>query len=273
MRTVSGVGGSLLRARPAEVFKIKIRLPPLAEQKRIAEILDAAEALRAKRHEALGQLDTLIQSIFLDMFGDPVTNPLGWEVRELSGTKSRVQIGPFGSLLHKKDYVVDGVPLVNPMHIVRGEIHVDNEQTVSEQKAATLSNYRLQAGDVVMGRRGEMGRCAIVSDCEAGMLCGTGSLFFRPHPDELSSHFLANTLSSESMQRALEGLSQGVTMPNLNRTMVEGLKVALPPLDLQGRFAEIVKSVQRHRASQRAHLAELDTLFASLQARAFRGDL
>ena len=74
MRTVSGVGGSLLRARPAEVFKIQIPLPPLAEQKRTAGILDAADALRAKRREALAQLDSLLQSTFLDMFGDPVTN-------------------------------------------------------------------------------------------------------------------------------------------------------------------------------------------------------
>ena len=253
--------------------KLQIPLPPLDEQKRIAGILDAADALRAKRREALAQLDTLLQSTFLDMFGDPVTNPMGWEVRELKETKSRVQIGPFGSLLHKEDYIVGGVPLVNPMHIVSGQIHVGNEQTVSEQKAATLSNYRLQTGDVVMGRRGEMGRCAIVSDTEAGMLCGTGSLFLRPHPDELSSLFLARTFSSESMKRLLEGLSQGVTMPNLNRTMIEGLKVGLPPLDLQHRFAAIVESVEQQKARQRAHLAELDTLFASLQSRAFRGDL
>ena len=127
----------------AKLKLLPVPLPPLAEQKRIAGILDAADALRAKRREALAQLDTLLQSTFLDMFGDPVTNPLGWEVRELSRTKSRVQIGPFGSLLHKEDYIVDGVPLVNPMHIVSGQIHVGNEQTVSEQKASTLSNYRL----------------------------------------------------------------------------------------------------------------------------------
>ena len=254
-------------------LKLQIPLPPLDQQKRIAGILDAADALRAKRREALAQLDTLLQSTFLDMFGDPVTNPMEWEVRELKETKSRVQIGPFGSLLHKEDYIVDGVPLVNPMHIVSGQVHVGSEQTVSEQKAATLSNYRLQTGDVVMGRRGEMGRCAIVSDTEAGMLCGTGSLFVRPHPDELSSIFLARTFSSESMKRLLEGLSQGVTMPNLNRTMIEGLKVELPPLNLQHRYASIVKSVEQQKASQRAHLVELDALFASLQSRAFRGDL
>ena len=268
-----GRGATFKEVSKKIVEDLQIPLPPLDEQKRIAGILDAADALLAKRREALAELDTLLQSTFLDMFGDPVTNPMEWEVRELKETKSRVQIGPFGSLLHKEDYIVDGVPLVNPMHIVSGQVHVGSEQTVSEQKAATLSNYRLQTGDVVMGRRGEMGRCAIVSDTEAGILCGTGSLFVRPHPDELSSIFLARTFSSESMKRLLEGLSQGVTMPNLNRTMIEGLKVELPPLNLQHRFATIVESVEQQKTSQRAHLAELDTLFASLQSRAFRGDL
>ncbi len=207
------------------------------------------------------------------MFGDPITNPKGWEVRKLKETKSRVQIGPFGSLLHKSDYIIDGVPLINPMHIVGGQIHVSNEQTVSEQKAATLSNYRLQTGDVIMGRRGEMGRIAIVSDTEEGMLCGTGSLFIRPHPDEMSSLFLAKTFSIEPMKRHLEGLSQGVTMSNLNRTMIEGLKVGYPPIEHQRSFAKIVESIEHQKASQQTHLAELDTLFASLQSRAFRGNL
>ena len=75
------------------------------------------------------------------------------------------------------------------------------------------------------------------------------------------------------MKRALARLAQGVTMPNLNRTMIEGLKVGLPPLDLQRRFAAIVESVEQQKGRQRAHLAKLDTLFASLQSRAFRGDL
>ena len=256
----------------AKLKVIEVPLPPLAEQKRIAGILDAADTLRAQRREALDELDTLLHSTFLDMFGDPVTNPMEWRVRKLGETKSRIQIGPFGSLLHKEDYIVDGVPLVNPIHIVSGQIQVGKE-TVTEQKAATLSNYRLQTGDVVMGRRGKMGRCAIVSDTEAGMLCGTGSLFIRPHPEEMSSLFLASTFSSESMKRYLEGLSQGVTMPNLNRAMIEGLKVGLPPLDLQRRYAAIVGSVEKQKTIQGVHSAELDALFASLQSRAFNGRL
>jgi type I restriction enzyme S subunit len=252
---------------------LEIPLPPLAEQKRIAGILDAADALRAKRRAALAQLDALAQSLFLDRFGDPVTNPKGWEVVALKVTKTKVQIGPFGSLLHKNDYVSGGIPLINPMHIVAGRIRVGSDQTVSERKASTLNGYRLEAGDVIMGRRGEMGRCAIVSETESGMLCGTGSLFLRPDCREFSSVFLAWTLSSESMKHHLEGLSQGVTMANLNRTMIENLRIAIPPLPLQQSFAAAVEAIERQKARHREQLAGLDALFASLQHRAFRGEL
>ena len=268
-----GRGATFLQVSKSDIGSLQIPLPPLEEQKRIAAILDAADDLRAKRRASLAQLDALLQSTFLDMFGDPVANPMGWEERALKETKSKVQIGPFGSLLHKEDYLTDGVPVVNPMHIVSGKIQAGGEQTVSEHKAATLSNYRLEGGDVVMGRRGEMGRCAVVSDVEVGMLCGTGSLYFRPDPSELSPLFLAWLLSSASMKRHLDGLSQGVTMPNLNQNMINNLRIALPPLDLQRRFAAIVDSVEQQKAKQRAHLDELDTLFASLQSRAFKGEL
>ena len=269
----NGSGATVKGITQEKLAKLKIPLPPLSEQKRIAKILDTADALRAKRRESIAQLDALIQSTFLDMFGDPVTNPKGWEIRAFKNTSTKVQIGPFGSLLHKEDYIQDGIPLVNPMHIVSGKIQVGIEQTISEDKAKELRNYRIKNGDVIMGRRGEMGRCAIVTENENGFLCGTGSLFIRPLQEELISVYIANVLSSEPMKNSLEALSQGVTMPNLNRTMIEGLRIPFPPLPLQQHFASIVESIERQKARLRAHLAELDTLFASLQHRAFNGEL
>ena len=269
----SGSGSTVGTFTISRAKKTKVPLPSLKEQKRIAAILDAADALRAKRREALAQLDTLLQSTFLEMFGDPVSNPKGWRMLSLRETRSKVQIGPFGSLLHKEDYVAGGIPLVNPMHIVGGEVQVGNDQTITPEKAESLSTYLLRAGDVVMGRRGEMGRCAIVSTAAPQMLCGTGSLYFRPDPDELIPDFLAQLLSSSPMRRHLESLSQGVTMPNLNRTMVEELRVVVPPIETQRHFATIVQSIEQQKSRLRAHLNELDTLFASLQARAFAGEL
>jgi type I restriction enzyme, S subunit len=253
--------------------KLQIPLPPLAEQKRIAGILDAADVLRAKRRESLAQLDTLLQSTFLDMFGDPVTNPMGWDEKAVRDTDSLVQIGPFGSLLHKEDYVSGGVPLINPKHIVDGVVVVGCDETVPQDKIEELNNYRLQVNDVIMGRRGKMGRCAVVTEQTASMLCGTGSLFIRPNPDVLTALYLSKVISSESMKAQLERIAWGVTMANLNRSKIESLSIPVPPLDLQHRFVTIVKSVEKQKARQRAHLAELDTLFASLQQRAFNGEL
>lgn len=273
MQTVAGVGGSLLRARPADVYKIKIPLPSLSEQKRIAGILDAADALRAKRRESLSLLDKLIQSTFLDMFGDPVMNPMGWKRNLIQETDSLVQIGPFGSLLHKHDYISAGIPLINPKHISNGKIIADTNETVTPEKAKQLKSYELKVGDVVMGRRGEMGRCAVVESKNATMLCGTGSLFIRPNRDIITPLYLSKLLSSQSMKSHIEKIAWGITMPNLNRTKVESLAVPTPPLSIQRRFTAIVESIEKQKARLQAHLSELDTLFASLQQRAFNGEL
>lgn len=264
--TVKGVTLDQLRS-------LELPLPPLSEQRRIAAILDKADALRAKRREAIAKLDQLLQSVFLDMFGDPILNPKGWRVASLKDAGCFVQIGPFGSLLHKSDYVHGGVPLINPMHIIDGSIKPGIEQAVLQEKAEALGSYRLREGDVIMGRRGEMGRCAVVTSTEAGMLCGTGSLLVRPPSNVFTAKFLLKVLSSPSMKRHLEELSQGVTMPNLNSTLVENLEVVLPPLDLQRRYEKFVKRADMQRNRLHSWVKRQETLFASLQHRAFSGTL
>ena len=92
------------------------------------------------------------------MFGDPVENPLGWKKVALSDV-AEIKIGPFGSLLHKEDYIENGHPLVNPSHIIDGSISTDSKLSISDVKYAELNSYHLKVGDVVLGRRGEMGSC------------------------------------------------------------------------------------------------------------------
>lgn len=266
-----GVG--LKHVTKGEVENLQIPLPPLTEQKRIAAILDSADALRAKRRAAIAKLDELVQSTSLDMFGDPVTNPKGWEYPRICETKTKIQIGPFGSLLHKEDYITGGVPLVNPMHIVNGSIKTSSEQSVTIEMAESLSNYRLRTGDVILGRRGEMGRSAVVTEMENGLICGTGSLFLRPSTKEWSAVYLAKMLRSKGIKERFERMCLGVTMPNLNRTMVGDCRIPRPPLPLQHQFASIVTKIEEQKSRLRAHLEELDTLFASLQSRAFKGEL
>jgi type I restriction enzyme, S subunit len=262
--------GKLTQAGAAQII---VPVPPLPEQRRIAEILDKADTLRAKRRTALDELDSLVQSIYLDMFGDPATNEKGWPVVSLREATARIQIGPFGSLLHQEDYVEGGIPLVNPKHIQAGSIRPDAFETVSREKYTQLEPYHLHWGDVVMGRRGEMGRCAIVNEDSGPLLCGTGSLFIRPYDVRTTSLFLLFLLSSVAMKARLERLCLGQTLPNLNSRIVEGLEVPLPPLATQHKFAANVEAAHRLSASQREAANQLNTLFASLQYRAFRGEL
>ena len=152
---VAGIGGSLTRAQPKQVAKYPVPIVDICEQRRIAAVLNKVSGLIAKRREQLDKLDELVKARFVEMFGDPVSNPYNWEKVSLSELAD-IRIGPFGSLLHKEDYIEGGHPLVNPSHIIDGKIVIDEKLTVSHQKYVELEAYHLKAGDVVMGRRGEM---------------------------------------------------------------------------------------------------------------------
>lgn len=256
-----------------DAYRQQLLLPPLPEQRRIAAILDQADALRAKRREALALLDSLAQSIFIEMFGDPITNTKGWPIYSLVTVSDRIQIGPFGSQLHEEDYINDGIPLVNPTHIKGGRIYPDWSLTVPESKYRQLSQYHLSAGDLILGRRGEMGRCAVITSNEQGWLCGTGSLFIRLNAEVLNPIYLGFVIASDSMRRYLENVAQGVTMANLNKDIVGALPIPTPPIERQLEFVSQLSGTESLRNSNEKSLNELNLLFASLQHRAFRGEL
>jgi type I restriction enzyme, S subunit len=271
MRTVSGVGGSLLRARPAEVFKIKIPLPPLAEQKRIAKILDAADALRAKRRESLALLDTLLQSTFLDMFGDPVTNPLGWEVRELAEVVRAGTIVTYG-IVQAGDEYPGGVPYIRTGDLVDGKIQLDGLRHTDPTIAAKFKRSRVLTGEIVMSIRATVGTTARIPSQLDGSNLTQGTARISPGEDtELS--FLLYFIRSQGSQAWLQKQVKGATFREITLKRLRQMPIHVPPLDLQHRFSAIAESVEQQEAKQRAHLSELDTLFASLQQRAFRGDL
>ena len=183
--------------------------------------------------------------------------PPEWKVKKL-GDLASFRTGPFGSALHKSDYVNDGVPLVNPMHIVDGRIVSTTDMTVNDKTALRLSKYALQKGDIVIGRRGEMGRCAVIDKEEAGWLCGTGSLIIRPNSQALAG-FLQRILASPRMVAAIENASVGSTMVNLNQGILARLDVQTPPLPEQRAIAEALSDVD-------ALIERLDALIAKKRA-------
>ncbi len=247
------------------IESFEIPLPPIEIQQKIAKTLDTAADLLKLRKQQLAELDLLIQSIFYEMFGDPGRNVKGWEIKAICDF-STVRIGPFGSLLHVSDYIENGFPLINPTHIINGTIEPDAKLTLTDEKFAELQSYVMKSNDIVIGRRGEIGRCAVVE--KEGYLCGTGSMFIRIKQDYLPI-VLQRILSSDTIRKKLENQSVGVTMKNLNSGTISNLEVPMIPLPLQAKFATIVEKIEQQKTLVQQAINEVQTLFDSLMNQYF----
>ena len=241
--------------------KYTIPVPSRAEQERIVAELDCLSGVIEKKREQLKQLDALAQSIFYQMFGDPITNEKGWEVKKVKDIFS-VKIGPFGSLLHNSDYISGGTPLVNPIHMHNERICPDYDFSVSDNKLKELGNYILHTDDIVLARRGDIGRCAIVGMNEDGYLCGTGSLFIRPITN-INSNFIIKQIRCNTMIEHLTSLAKGATMLNINCKIVEELIIILPPLTLQQEFADKIEAIEKQKELIKQSITETEELFNS----------
>jgi type I restriction enzyme S subunit len=254
-----------------------VSVPPLAEQQRIVGLLDEAfEGLATAKANAEKNLqnaralfESHLQAVFTQ--GGP-----GWVETTLEQATAGVFTGPFGSLLHKHDYIENGIPLVNPAHITDTGIEPDMRKTVSEATAKRLANYIMNEGDVVIGRRGEMGRCALVTEVEDGWLCGTGSFFIKPS-ERCDMGYLVHYLRSDGCRKHLEALAGGAVMPNLSNTALGGLSIFLPSLREQKEIVNEIDALsaetQRLASLYERKLAALEALKKSLLHQAFSGTL
>ena len=235
-------------------------LPDMPEQEKIVKKLDALQESISNRQRVLMLLDELVRSRFVEMFGDPVTNPFGFQKMLLKDV-AEIKIGPFGSLLHQDDYVEGQHALVNPSHIRDDTIVPDNKLTVSEERYRELEAYHLRKYDIVLGRRGEMGRAAVVE--ENGLLCGTGSLFIRVKR-KVNPYFLQKIITYPTFKKYIESKSIGTTMQNLNAKMVSNFEIPIYPLPLQTQFSTFVHQVDATKSSIQSQLDSLTTLRAKL---------
>ena len=249
----------------ATLSKFEIDIHSIDEQHRIVKTLDKISAIIENQQKQLEKLDILIKARFVEMFGDPVSNPKGWEKTSLAD-EADIRIGPFGSLLHKEDYISGGHALVNPSHIVDEKIVIDDNLTISDEKYMELSPYHLKVGDVIMGRRGEMGRCAVVD--RPGLLCGTGSLLIRTK-GELSADYIQKILSFPSFKLMIEDMAVGQTMPNLNVPIVSAFQIIKPSSSVQKEYYTFVAQVEKSKAAVQKNLDETQLLFDSLMQQYF----
>lgn len=255
-------------------------LPPLSEQQRIVERI---EELFAKLDEAKERLQEVADSFAVrkaailhkaftgELIGKQVT-----ELVPLENLVDLIKIGPFGSSLHESDYIENGIPLVNPKHIVQQRIVPQSKISISDEKAEELSSYKLKENDIVLGRRGEMGRCAPISNREENWICGTGSMIIRLKK-EYDAKLYSLILGSQATVTYLENSAVGSTLKNLNEKIVR--KIPVPQFSNEEQH-EIVRLIDdllaRERSAQQAAeqaLASIDLMKKSILARAFRGEL
>lgn len=177
-------------------------------------------------------------------------------------------------MLHKSDYVTNGIPVVNPMNIVDGDILADDRMRISEKTRVRLKHYTLKVGDLVIARRGNLKKCAVVKDKHAGWLCGTGSFFLRILG--IDKAFLQLVYCSETSQRFLLRDSIGQTMDNLNQKLLFRLPLAIPSLNEQvaivNRVVRLLAMVSDLEAQVSDRKAKSDDLMQAVLKEAFEGN-
>ena len=219
--------------------KIPILIGTKTEQKEIVRKLALIDKCIEGRKSELQQLDELIKSRFVEMF------------------------------VHKEDYIEGGHPVLNPSHIVDGKVAPDSKLTISDKKYNELEAYHLHIGDVVMGRRGEMGRCAVVPS--GGFLCGTGSLLIRTK-GEVTADYIQKIISFPSFRKTIEDMAVGQTMPNLNVPIVSKFQIIKPPIEVQKNYYKFVAQTDKSKLTIQKSLDELETLNKALMQKYFGGN-
>ncbi|WP_148575170.1 restriction endonuclease subunit S [Nocardioides caldifontis] len=258
-------GANLPRLSPTVLATFPIPLPPLPEQRRIAAILDHADALRAKRRQVLAHLDSLVDAVFHQMF-DMERDRLPF-----ASTCHRVTVGVV--IKPASHYVESGVPALRTLNVKPGRIVLEDLVYFSEaSNNGPLAKSRLRAGDLVIARTGKAGTTAIVPP-ELDGANAIDLIVATPNTDVALPVYLEALLNSETGKRMVSGEARGQIQQHFNVGSLKAASVAVPELSLQREFADRVELTNRQRAAQREAARRDDTLFASLQSRAFRGEL
>ena len=261
-------GANLPRLSPNALAELTIPLPSLHEQRRIAEILDKADALRVKRREILARLDTLTQSIFLDMFGDPATNPKGWPYSRL-GDVTDFYAGstlPAGDAFNGQ---ADGYFLlkVSDMNLAGNKVYLESCQQWSAEPGAASSTC--PAGSVVIPKRGGAIGTNKKRIAVRPSVLDPNLMAIWPRPDLIELSFLYSWL----LRLDLASITSGSSVPQLNKRDLDPLSIPVPPLEAQREFSHKFGAMEGVVMLHDRALSVCDTLFAALQHGAFQGEL
>jgi type I restriction enzyme S subunit len=268
-RNMTGTAGQK-RVPSSFLRDSQISLPTLPEQKRIAAILDKADSIRRKRQEAVRLTEELLSSTFLDMFGDPETNPKSVKVVQLSEITTRITDG-----VHQKpNYTTVGVPFISVKDITTGTLKFDNCKFVSlEDHQMFTRRCKAEQHDILYTKVGATyGRPAIV-DTDQEFSLYVSVCLIKPKRNLVDSFYLNAVLGTKAIKRQADQRIKGIGVPDLHLDQIQKLLIPLPEMEEQREFARRVATIEKLRTSHIDALSALDTLFNSLMQRTFNGEL
>lgn len=265
-----GTGATFKEVSKATVSRVEIPLPPLDEQKRIAAILDKADQLRQKRRQAIALLDSLTQSIFLEMFGDPIDNPKGYAVKELQEIIDPDRKVTYGILMPGA-HIPDGIPYVRVVDMRDGLVLTNQLRRTTPEIAQEYRRSALKSGDVLISIRGHVGRLAITPpECEgANITQDTARLAITA----ANSRFISAQLAAGSSQHWMAQRTKGVAVRGINLGDLKKFPVILPSKEMQNDFAKKVEQQEKLLQLKEVQVSHYESLFSSLQHCAFSGQL
>jgi len=267
-------GANINNIKTEHINDLKIHLPPLSTQKKIAAILDSADAHRQKTKQLLAKYDELAQSIFLEMFGDPVTNPKGWEVKRLEDCTKKIGSGatPRGG---KDAYKDEGISLIRSLNIHDNEFKLKNLALIDEEQANDLKNVIVEKGDVLFNITGaSVCRCCIVPEEILPARVNQHVSILRPSSC-LASEYLMHFMNSKNQKVKLFELATkgGATREAITKQDLQDMEILVPDLALQKKFSLTMDNLKEQVLNLLKESDMSESLFNSLLQKAFKGEL
>ena len=261
--------------RLSEISDLRIPLPSIAEQKKIAAILDAADSLRQKDQQLVERYNALSQSLFLEMFGDLVTNPMAWECKSLQSLTSKIGSGstPRGG---KEAYFEEGISLIRSLNIHDNEFLMKNLAFIDDKQADELSNVTVEEKDVLLNITGaSVCRCAIVPTEILPARVNQHVSILRCDTGLANPYYLLYLIISAQFKQKLMNIAgaNGATREALTKSQLSELAILTPPISLQNQFAERIQVIEAQKQQAQRSLEKSEALFNSLLQRAFTGEL
>lgn len=270
-----GAGLKHISKKYIEDIEIKY-IPSILTQKKIIESIKLSEHLIHKRKEQIEQLDELVKSKFIEMFGDPTINPKGFPISSLINCYDKndaIKCGPFGSALKKHEYTEKGIPVWNMDNISKtGEFFDKPNLWITNEKYESLKNYETKNGDIIISRAGTVGKMSVVDSAYKNSIISTNLIRLRLNEKLLPIYFviLINIFGNKVCR--LQTGSDGA-FTHMNTGVLNSIEIPLPPIELQNKFVYFLKKVKKFKIEMENSLKELEDNFNSLMQKSFKGEL